>query len=175
MGCEAVRRVTLCLSVAAGLLAFTSLTAHSALKDAGEPQPVKTPLLDAPATPHGTVNFVQIDLNFDGHKDLAVVQKAELTAKPSVIYFLYDLKQKRFTRHLALGELHSPEFDARAKQVRTGWQDKGERRISETYGWSASSLKLLERKELNLKTKECVSIRYAWIEDEQWPLGQRAC
>ncbi len=175
MGSKAVHRSALCLTAAAGFLALTSINASSALKHGHDLQPVKTPLLSAPATPHGSIDFVQIDLNFDGFKDLAVVQKEEQTAKPSVIYFLYDLKQKRFTRTLALDKLYSPEFDARAKRIRTGWRDEGERRVSEIYGWSASSLKLLERKELNKKTQECVSIRYAWIEDAKWPLGQRAC
>lgn len=175
MGSRVLHQRALCLAAVAGLLLATGMDAQSALRDGQDLQPAKTPLLASPGTSHGSVSFVQIDLNFDGQKDLAVVQQDERTAKPSVIYFLYDQGQKRFARNLALGKLFAPEFDAHAKRVRTGWQERGDQKISEIYGWSANRLKLLERKELNLKTQNCVSTRYAWIDETKWPLGQRSC
>ncbi len=159
----------------AGLLLGSGFGAHSALRDGQGAQTAKPPLAAFPETTHGAISFVQIDMNFDGQKDLVVVQRNERTSAASLIYFLYDTSQKRFARNLALGKLPSPEFDPRTKRVRTGWQKVGGQKVSEVYGWSSNSLKLLERKELNLKTRECVSIRYAWINDAKWELGQRAC
>ena len=169
------RRPAVRLMAVAGLLVTTSLNAQGAFQDRHEVQPANTPLLTPPGKTHGSISFVQIDMNFDGQKDLAVVQQDELKSEPSVIYFLYDQAQKRFSRNLALGKLQSPEFDASTKRIKTGWQTTGTQKISETYGWSSNQLKLLERKEMNLKTQECVSIRFAWVNETQWKIGQRAC
>lgn len=166
----AVRAVVLC-----GVIGVTSFNALSALKDDAPLQDQQAPLVASPATAHGNVNFVEIDLNFDGRKDLAVVQRDELTAKPEVIYFLYDEAQKRFARNEALSELFSPEFDAHTKRVRTGWRTSGSLKISEVYGWSSNRLKLLERKELNISTQECRATRYAWVNETKWALAERAC
>ncbi len=163
------------LMAAAGLLFASGIGAQSALRDGQGAEAAKPPLAAYPETNHGAISFVQIDMNFDGQKDLVVVQRDERTSAPSLIYFLYDHSQKRFARNLALGKLPSPEFDPRTKRVRTGWQKVGGQKVSEVYGWSSNSLKLLERKELDLKTRECVSIRYAWVNDAKWELGQRAC
>ena len=159
----------------AGLLLGTSLSAQGAFQHNHAAQPANSPLPTAPGAMHGSISFVQIDMNFDGQKDLAVVKQDELTSEPSVIYFLYDQQQKRFSRNFALGKLQSPEFDARTKRVKTGWQKNGTQKVSETYGWSSNSLKLLERKEVNLETQECISTRYAWVNDTKWNIGQRAC
>ncbi len=163
------------LMAVTGLLLATSLSAHGAFQERQEVQPANTPLLTPPGKTHGSINFVQIDMNFDGQKDLAVVRLDELSSEPSVTYFLYDQRQKRFSRNLALGKLPSPEFDAHTKRVKTGWQKRGTRKVLETYGWSSNRLKLLERREVNLKTQECVSFRYAWVNETQWKIGQRAC
>lgn len=160
---------------AAGVLFASSPSVHSAVSDAPEVKAAKSALPASPKTAHGAINFVQIDMNFDGKKDLVIVQREELTTAPSFLYFLYDQKQKRFARNQALSALTAPEFDPRTKRVRTGWRTIGQRKISETYGWNSNALQLLERKELDLKTQECVSIRYAWINEEKWELGQRAC
>ena len=125
MRARILRQCAVHLLLLGGVLGVTSVEALSALRDDATPQAQKGPLVASPATAHGTVNFVEIDLNFDGRKDLAVVQRDGLTAKPEVIYFLYDEAQKRFTRNQALGDLFSPEFDAHAKQVRTGWRQSG--------------------------------------------------
>lgn len=158
-----------------GLLGVTSVDALSALTGDTTQRNQKAPIATSPATAHGNVNFVEIDLNFDGRKDLAVIQRDELTAKPEVIYFLYDEAQKRFTRNQALGDLFSPEFDAHAKQVRTGWRTSGSLKISEVYAWNSNRLKLLERKELNLKTQQCRATRFAWINETKWALAERDC
>ncbi len=158
-----------------GLLLASGYGAQSALRNGQGVQAAKPPLAAFPETTHGAISFVQIDMNFDGQKDLVVVQRDERTSAPSLIYFLYDQSQKRFARNLALGKLPAPEFDPRTKRVRTGWREIGEQKVSEIYGWSSNQLKLLERKELNLKTRECISTRYAWINDAKWELGQRAC
>ncbi|MEM8688444.1 MAG: hypothetical protein AAGF81_14015 [Pseudomonadota bacterium] len=170
-----MRQGALHMLVLAGVLSVTSLDALSALRGDGPLPDENTPLATSPVTAHGNVNFIEIDLNFDGRKDLAVVQRDELTAKPEVTYFLYDEMQNRFTRNQALGDLFSPEFDARAKQVRTGWRTSGGLKISEVYGWSSNRLKLLERKELNLKTQECRATRFAWINETKWALAEREC
>ncbi len=175
MRSKVLRRWAVHMILLGGVLGITSLDALSALRGEATLQDRKAPLVASPATAHGNVNFVEIDLNFDGRKDLAVIQRDELTAKPEVIYFLYDEAQKRFTRNRALGDLFSPEFDAHAKQVRTGWWQSGNLKISEVYGWSSDRLKLLERKELNLKTQECRATRFAWINETKWALAEREC
>ena len=161
--------------VLGGVLGVTSFNALSAVRDDTPLQHEPAPLVASPATAHGNVNFVEIDLNFDGRKDLAVVQRDELTAKPQVIYFLYDETQKRFMRNQALGDLFTPEFDSHTKRIRTGWRRSGGLKISEVYGWSSNRLKLLERKELNLTTQECRSTRFAWVNETKWALAERAC
>ncbi len=175
MRSQVLHRCAVQMIVLGGVLGATSLDAMSALRGDAAEQDHQAPLVSSPVTAHGTIDFVEIDLNFDGRKDLAVVQRIELTSKPEVIYFLYDETQKRFTRNEALGDLFSPEFDPRAKQIRTGWRTSGSLKISEIYGWSSNRLKLLERKELNLKTRECRATRFAWINETKWPLAERAC
>ncbi|MEM8647819.1 MAG: hypothetical protein AAGF86_15935, partial [Pseudomonadota bacterium] len=172
MRSRVLRQCAVHMLMLGGVLGVTSLDALSALRSDPALQDKKAPLVAFPATAHGNVNFVEIDLNFDGRKDLAVVQRDERTAKPEVIYFLYDEAQKRFTRNQALGDLFSPEFDAHAKRVRTGWRQSGNLKISEVYGWSSDRLKLLERKELNLKTQECRATRFAWINETKWALAE---
>lgn len=175
MGSRGDIRQVFTIVAAAGFVIANSLGVHSAVRDGQELQPTKSTGPMAQKTTDGAINFVQIDMNFDGKKDLVVVQREELATTPSFLYFLYDEQQKRFARNLELSALTAPEFDPRTKRVRTGWRTIGESKVSEIYGWSSNTLRLLERKELNLKTQSCVSFRYAWINDEKWELGQRAC
>lgn len=99
------RRPAIHLMAMTGVLLASSLSAQGKLQDRIEAVPAKAPISSSPGTPHGSISFIQIDMNFDGRKDLAVVRQDELKSEPSVIYFLYDQDQKRFSRNLALGKL----------------------------------------------------------------------
>ncbi len=67
--------------------------------------------------------FVIEDVNFDGYKDIRLMEG--LMAGPDVpyIYWLFEPQQKSFVYSEAFSELTSPVIDAQKKQITVPWRD----------------------------------------------------
>ncbi|MCR9141377.1 MAG: hypothetical protein NXI24_03935 [bacterium] len=67
--------------------------------------------------------FVIEDLNFDGYKDLRLIEF--LPAGPNIPYlvWLYDPDTKRFAASDIFADITSPEVDAEKRQIITRWRD----------------------------------------------------
>ena len=86
------------------------------------------------------------DMNFDGFKDFRV--QAEMPAGPNIPYycFLWDAKANKFVHSKALDFVTSPEFDQKAKLVRSFNRDSAASYIDEAYKFENGKLILMESK-----------------------------
>ncbi len=81
-------------------------------------QKLATDTLDLPAT-----GFVIEDVNFDGYKDIRLMEF--LPAGPDVpfIYWLYDTDQKNFVYSSVFSDIVSPVIDAEKQQISMPWRE----------------------------------------------------
>lgn len=75
-----------------------------------------------------------IDMNFDDHADLRLIEARP--AGPNVPYlnWLYDPASGRFVANALLDSLGAPTFDAAAREIRSEWRDSAARYGTDTYG-----------------------------------------
>ncbi len=69
-----------------------------------------------------TVGILFIDLNFDGHRDMALMAALPAGADVPYIYYLYDRESKQFVHEPRLDPVSSPEIFADEKEIRAYWQ-----------------------------------------------------
>ena len=83
-------------------------------------------------------------MNFDSFRDFRV--QAAVPAGPNLTYccFLWDHRSGRFVHSEALGRLSDPQFDQRAKLVRSSYRDGAARYGSEVYKFRKGRLRLVE-------------------------------
>ncbi|GEM_PF-1751314 len=82
-------------------------------------QPLDTQTLDV----DGGSGFMIEDVNFDGYKDIRLMEL--LPAGPNVpfIYWLFDPASKKFSYHAELSELTEVRIDAATKQIHSQWRE----------------------------------------------------
>lgn len=78
---------------------------------------------DIAAKNFGQENFIIEDMNFDGYKDIRLVQFIPAAPNIPFYYWLYDPGKGAFIRNHELDEVTSPEFDQKSKLVRALWRD----------------------------------------------------
>lgn len=94
--------------------------------------------------PRGGQTTVVEDMNFDGFRDFRV--QAETPAGPNIPYycFLWEPKSGKFVHSKALDFVTSPEFDQKAKLVRSSNRDSAASYIEEAYKFENGKLTLME-------------------------------
>lgn len=118
--------------------------------------------------------FVIEDVNFDGYKDMRLMEFMPAGPDVPFITWLYDADKKSFAYHRAFSELTSPVFDAEKKQIVMPWRE-GAMGIGEnTYIVENNQLVLL-RQEIrqyleeggyNLMVKELKEGKWVVVEDK---------
>jgi hypothetical protein len=104
-----------------------------------------------------------VDMNFDGHVDLRLIESRP--AGPNVPYrnWLFDPDSQRFVESPALDEVASPSFDAEHRVVRSQWRDGAARYGTDTFAWQEGRLVPQLREVHEASTPGAFSIRtYAW-------------
>jgi len=81
-------------------------------------QKLETETLDLQNT-----GFVIEDVNFDGYKDIRLMEFMPAGPDVPYIYWLYDTDKKSFAYSKAFSELTSPIFDAEKKQITMPWRE----------------------------------------------------
>lgn len=107
------------------------------------------------------VGLLYTDMNFDGHGDLAIMRRGDLSVKQPFVYLLYDAGTKRFIRSSLLEALSSVSFDAEAERVVSRWRDKVYRYRDE-YRWAHRALQLVLRERRDGAGRQCARITYTW-------------
>lgn len=94
--------------------------------------------------PESSDKVIVEDMNFDSFRDFRV--QAAVPAGPNLTYccFLWDHRAGRFVHSEALGRLSDPQFDQRAKLVRSSYRDGAARYGSEVYKFRKGRLRLVE-------------------------------
>lgn len=74
-----------------------------------------------------------LDMNFDGFADIRLVESRP--AGPNVPYlnWLYDPASGRFVESRGLNAITSPQFDAKARELRSDWRDGASRFGTDVY------------------------------------------
>lgn len=104
------------------------------------PQPFQSISVDVrPVIDIETVGILFMDMNFDGHSDIAVMRNL----RDGYRYFLYAPDAGQFIASPELGKVAWPEFDAEARTVRSYWQSQDGRSGHDTYVWKAGRLEPL--------------------------------
>lgn len=78
---------------------------------------------DIAAKDFGKENFIIEDMNFDGYKDIRLVQFIPAAPNIPFYYWFYNPGKGAFIRNHELDEVTSPEFDQKSKLVRALWRD----------------------------------------------------
>lgn len=84
--------------------------------------------------------FVIEDLNFDGYKDLRLIEF--LPAGPNIPYlvWLYQPEQKRFVASDLFAEITSPEVNAEKRQIKMQWRDGAAKYGTDIYEFRRGAL-----------------------------------
>jgi hypothetical protein len=85
----------------------------------------------APATSQDVL--VPVDANFDGYKDLRILNECGATGNCSYDFYLYDPATNRFVENSFLSNLSTPTFDEAKKQVTTDQNSSAADWESDTY------------------------------------------
>jgi hypothetical protein len=101
------------------------------------------PGLVAPAGVKDVLSVV--DANFDGYKDLRILNQCGGTGNCSYGFYLYDPKLGQFVQNNFLSDLTTPSFDVAKKQVTTSSNSSVADWQSETYQYKDGQYTLIHR------------------------------
>jgi hypothetical protein len=86
-----------------------------------------------------------VDANFDGYKDLQILNQCGGTGNCSYDFYLYDPKVGQFVQNRFLSDLATPSFDAAKKQVTTSSNSSASDWENETYQYKDGQYTLIHR------------------------------
>lgn len=99
----------------------------------------------------GAAPVEAVDMNFDGHVDLRLVESRPAGPNTPYLNWLWNPAAQRFEASPALDEISAPRFDASRRQVQSDWRDGASRYGTDTYVWrdgpAAAQLLPLQREE----------------------------
>ena len=90
----------------------------------GEKSPFQLIYTTSESPYKGAKYFEAIDMNFDGYKDIKLLDWWGVTGNKGYRCWLYNPKKKKFYINKELGELCSPRFDCKKKKIYT-WSTGG--------------------------------------------------
>jgi hypothetical protein len=88
-----------------------------------------------------------VDLDFDGHLDLRLVEARAAGPQWPRLHWLYVPASGRFVASPALDELSPTRIDAVRRELVTEWRDGPDRYGTDVHAWREGSLVRLERRE----------------------------
>ena len=113
--------------------------------------------LDArPTVDSQNIGMLITDMNFDGHKDFAVMNTRPPGPTVSYVYFLFDPKTGAFANSPELAEITAPVFDKNKRQIRSQWRDGAARYGRDRYVWQDGKPVLQERIETQRHGETCL-------------------
>ncbi|MGI9415643.1 MAG: XAC2610-related protein [Hyphomicrobiales bacterium] len=113
----------------------------------GDARPFQSIAVDArPVIDPETVGILLMDMNFDGHRDLAIMKRLD-GKDAGYRYFLYDPAARRFVPNGELGQIAWPEFDPDTKTIQSYRERAGGIRIHDTWTWRVDRLRQTARRE----------------------------
>lgn len=101
------------------------------------------------------VGFEIEDMNFDGYRDIRIVEL--LPAGPNIpyLYWLFEPKAGSFVQNKELEEITSPEFESDKKRIKSSWRDSAVRYGTDYYQFTGGK-PLLVRQEIEEYSNEGV-------------------
>ncbi len=142
-------------------------------RDGGEP--FQTLHLDAqPPIGPIDVGLLYTDMNFDGHSDLGIMRRGDLTVRQPFYYLLYDPNARRFVRSSLLETLGNVTFDAQTKSVVSRWRD-GTHQYKDSFAWAGRDLKLRTRERRGGAQRRCQRIVFEWQGNNRKALESKPC
>jgi hypothetical protein len=147
-----------------------------ALRWSGEAEPFQSIAIEAfPVIDLETVGILYLDMNFDGHRDLAVMRT--LTGDDAGYqFYLFAPDSGRFETNLELERMAWPEFDQRRGAVITNWSDDS-RRGRDFFTWTPAGRLVLEGRTEWLQPPggPCTQKHYRAIDDTLTLTAEGAC
>ena len=113
----------------------------------GEAKPFQSiPVSVRPVIDPETVGILLMDMDFDGDKDLAVMKRLSGEGA-GYRYFLYDSDAGEFRANADLEQIAWPEFNPKAKTIRSYFERADGRVGHETWDWRGGKLVNTARRE----------------------------
>ncbi len=81
-----------------------------------------------------------LDMNFDGHADIRLIESRSAGPNTPFLNWLFDPASRQFVASPALNALNAPSFDAQKKQVVDRWRDGADRYGTDVYVWRDGQL-----------------------------------
>ena len=106
------------------------------------------------------IGLLITDMNFDGYRDFAIMERAAADPNTPFIYFLFDTDNNLYARSASLEAVVSPTFDETKKQVRSTWRDGAARSGADTFIWLEGTLVLDKRRERIFSDTGCLENHY---------------
>ena len=89
--------------------------------------------------------IVPVDANFDGYKDLPILNQCGATGNCTYAFYLYDPVTNQFVENSFLSNLGSPSFDAGKKQLTTEWNSSYADWEADTYQYQSGQYILMQK------------------------------
>ncbi len=138
-------------------------------------EPFQTLRVDArPPINVSNVGLLYTDMNFNGHGDIAIMRRGDLSVKQPFYFFLYDAETKRFVRSGLLETLGNVSFDPQAMRVESRWRD-GTYRYLDRYRWAGRTLRLVSRERSGGAARTCIRLTYRWEGNRRTVQAQKPC
>lgn len=122
-----------------------------------------------------TVGILFIDLNFDGYRDLAVMEF--LPAGPNVpyLYFLYRPQERKYVRSRQLDKITSPEILKSRKLLRSNWRSSADEAGEDLWAWRNGRAFLVERIVKRWTSRGCSATFYRFRNGRLRQYKRRKC
>jgi hypothetical protein len=108
----------------------------------GRPEPVQ--VIDGLQTdtpwPPSAPGLEAVDMDFDGHPDLRLIEFRAAGPNTPWRHWLYDPAQQRFGASAALDALSPTRYDGARRRVIVDWRDGAARQGRDTYAWREGRL-----------------------------------
>lgn len=92
-----------------------------------------------------TVGILFIDLNFDGFRDLAVMEFLPSGPNVPYLYHLYDPGTRTYVRYRALDKITSPEVLKSQRRIRSNWRSSAAEAGEDLWSWQDGEPVLVEQ------------------------------
>lgn len=117
-----------------------------------------------PVIDKANVGLLLTDMNFDGHKDIAIMEFAPAGPNVPYLYFLWEPAARRFAAHAGLAALTAPRFDAESKRIHSHWRESAARGGSDSYMWENGKLTLTSREVQDFSSGTCKFERHERVD-----------
>ncbi len=123
-----------------------------------------------------TVGILFIDLNFDGHRDVALMAELPEGANVPYNYYLYDPETKQFVREPLLDVISSPEIFGEEKEIRAFWRLDASVSGQDIWQWRSGKPVITGRiEETRAREGQCTARHYRLLSEKMKLVRQIRC